>query len=275
MITEISAELDTWVRKTDKAFRALKEKGCSVHGVKPFYTNIRAFDANRKKVMILGINPGGDREADKAERTNGYIDRILDPKGHPFCSIISGHNGEYGAEKQRYATRLRSYLSALLGWDDHPSADTRFCLLPIGNLIPFRSPDVSILEDEAWFTGVGLGFELIELSKPQRVLLIGTGTDRSCWGAIQQYIQLNRCTPVQTNGVDPEVPFCKSCSVLWQGSDQRTEFIAIPHPKFQIRNEDYSRQLKALRDGFGEWKAMSLDNPYASSSVRLTKRVHV
>ena len=102
MVSEAAAfDLQQWTDQVTQTGRDLQRQGHQIHGVKPFYVNIRAFEANRRELMVLGINPGGDSEGERQEQANGYLPRIMDRKGGPFCAITGGQNGEVGADKQR------------------------------------------------------------------------------------------------------------------------------------------------------------------------------
>ena len=262
MTNPISPKLQNWIQKVDTTFQAMRRKGYSVHGVKPFYTNIRAFDANRSRAMVLGINPGGNSSGDEQERLLGYTSKILDPLGNHFCSIITGPNGEQAAKGQRYASRMREYLSSLFGWPNPASDDRRFALLPIGNLVPFRSPDSNIIEDVAWNAGVDLGLELIEISRPKLLLLIGTGENRSCWGALKQLTLGNTCKSIDSIPGEHFTPYAKAMSITWVDTNATTDVLAIPHPNFQITNELYNQQIQSFVKGYSDWKLTQLFDPY-------------
>lgn len=223
--------------------------------------------------MVLGINPGGDSQGESAEQACGYIQRILNPKGGPFCSITSGENGEQAAENQRYATRVRAYIGSILGWPQPLSTDRRFTLVPLGNINPYRSPNIDSMDELAWTTGINLGIELLSMAQPRCLLLIGTGDGRSAWGVIRNLI-LEKPTLVgrhDNQGVQEEllraqkniqVQGAKQCFLRWPNTGATTHVVALAHPRVPISNADYDRQLKALSNGFPEWKKIRLNDPY-------------
>lgn len=260
-------QLQAWVEKVNQSFLEIQRGGMEygIHGVKPFYVNIRAFEANRKALMVLGINPGGDREGDAEERRRGYLDRIMDLGGGPFCSITPGVHGEHSAEGYKYPTRVREYLTALLGWTNAHQEDHRFRLLPLGNLVPFRSPDPSAMDERAWNEGTRLGLDLIRATRPGFLLLIGTGDKRSCWGSLRDHLTIAK-TPFQENYPSSLVPFAKGLFIRW---DQHTEtqVLALPHPNFRIKNIDLNRQFQGLASGFPEWKEIRLADPYTTPTT--------
>ena len=270
-------ELDAWLDQGAQKAQTLRAIGRQVFGFKPFYINRMAFEANRHALMVLGINPGGGAEGERAEQAQGYLTRILDPQGGPFCSITPGKNGEPGSEKQRYAVRVRAYLASVLGWEQTSALDPKYPLIPLGNINPFRAPTAATMEDDAWAAGVGLGLELIASSQPKLLLLIGTGGGRSTWGALRNHLLLKPGLADMASGpwsgqpAAPEVSGAKQALLTWHDTGAVTQVLALPHPKVPITTQAYEQQRVALRRGFSAWKGLALADPYQpTSNVLLT-----
>lgn len=255
-------KLQSWASAAEREHVRLAGLGIPVEGFKPFYVNINAFAANAHKLIVMGLNPAGNAAGDLKERALGYIGKILAPSGGPFCSIIPGPNGEYAATKDNYAKRTRKYISHLMGWTNLPIDSLNYALVPICNMVPFRSRNVALIKGEAWDVGAGLGFGLIEMARPKHILLIGNSEKQSAWSVLRTIAPHRGAAFNHVLEPNAVAEFIKMAKLTWADDGTSTSVLAVPHPRMAISPADLDKIHKYLQMNCPAVKKCTLANPY-------------